>query len=153
MEKRIVLHFPKKLVDKPIVFRLVKDFSLEFNILKAEVNPKEEGLLVLELRGDDESYHKGIEFLKKETYSATRLNTYLNCPLKFYYRYVLGLREKEDLLEGPEAVHIGRFIHELLEHTFQRFLRKKPIIDEKFKKSFFYEMDKKFKRSCYCRNW
>lgn len=87
-----------------------------------------------------------IEFLEKETYSATRLDTYLNCPLKFYYRYVLGLKEREDLLEGPESVHIGRFIHELLESTFQKFLRKRPVIDEKFRKSFFYEMDKKFKK-------
>lgn len=67
MEKiRIVLHFPKELVDKPIVYRLVKDFDLEFNILKAEVNPKEEGLLVLEIKGDEEEYKKGINYLKNE---------------------------------------------------------------------------------------
>lgn len=63
---RIVLYFPKQLVDKPIVYRLVKDFNLKFNILKAEVNPKEEGILILELEGDKENYQKGIEYLKKE---------------------------------------------------------------------------------------
>lgn len=63
---RIVLHFPKNLVDKPIVYRLVKDFNLGFNILKAEVNPKEEGLLVLELKGKKENYKKAIEYLKGE---------------------------------------------------------------------------------------
>lgn len=63
---RIVLYFPKQLVDKPIVYRLVKDFNLKFNILKAEVNPKEEGILILELEGDKENYKKGIEYLKKE---------------------------------------------------------------------------------------
>lgn len=66
VEKRIVLHFRKDLVDKPIVFKLVKDFDLEFNILKAEVNPKEEGVLILELKGDDLKYKKGIDYLKKE---------------------------------------------------------------------------------------
>lgn len=66
MEKRIVLHFPKNLVDKPIIFKLVKDFGLGFNILKAEVNPKEEGLLVLELMGDDKNYEKGVDYLEKE---------------------------------------------------------------------------------------
>ncbi len=65
-KKRIVLHFPRQLVDKPIVFRLVKDFNLEFNILKAEVNPKEEGLLVLELKGNDDDFKRGIEYLKEE---------------------------------------------------------------------------------------
>ncbi len=62
--KRIVLRFPKELVDKPIVYRLVKDFDLSFNILKAEVNPREEGVLVLELKGEEEAYKKGIEYLK-----------------------------------------------------------------------------------------
>ncbi len=65
ISKRIVLHFPHKLVDQPIICKLVKDFDLEFNILKAYVTPKEEGLLVLELSGKDESYNNGIEYLKK----------------------------------------------------------------------------------------
>ncbi|UCC96223.1 MAG: NIL domain-containing protein, partial [Candidatus Omnitrophota bacterium] len=46
--QKIVLHFPSNLVDKPIIYKLSKDFDLEFNILKAFVNPKEEGLMVLE---------------------------------------------------------------------------------------------------------
>ncbi|MBU0694271.1 MAG: 4Fe-4S binding protein [Candidatus Omnitrophica bacterium] len=63
---RIVLHFPRELVDKPIICKLVKDFNLIFNILKAEVNPKEEGVLVLELEGEEEEHRRGIEYLKKE---------------------------------------------------------------------------------------
>ena len=63
--KRIVLHFPHRLVDQPIVYRLVKDFDLSFNILKAFVTPKEEGLMVLELTGEEENYKKGIAYLKK----------------------------------------------------------------------------------------
>ena len=73
-KKRIVLHFPKSLVDKPIVFRLVKDFNLEFNILKAEVNPKEEGLLVLELKGEDSDFNKGVDYLKEEGVSVQPLS-------------------------------------------------------------------------------
>ena len=63
---KIVLHFPKERVDKPVVCRLVKDFDLEVNILKAEVNPDEEGLMVLELSGKRENYKKSLEYLKKE---------------------------------------------------------------------------------------
>ena len=62
--KRIVLHFPHRLVDQPIVYKLVKDFDLQFNILKAYVTPQEEGLMVLELTGNEENYNKGIEYLK-----------------------------------------------------------------------------------------
>ena len=65
VSKRIVLHFPRRLVDRPIVYRLIKDHDLEFNILKASVTPEEEGLMVLELRGEQEDYDKGIDFLSK----------------------------------------------------------------------------------------
>ncbi len=65
VSKRIVLHFPRRLVDRPIVSRLVRDFNLDFNILKASVTPDEEGLLVLELSGKQEDYDKGVEYLTK----------------------------------------------------------------------------------------
>ena len=63
VSKRIVLRFPKRLVDRPIVCRLIKDCDLEFNILKASVTPQEEGLMVLELKGKQEDYDKGIRYL------------------------------------------------------------------------------------------
>jgi len=65
VSKRIVLRFPRRLVDRPIVSRLVKDYNLEFNILKASVTPEEEGLLVMELSGEQEEYDKGITYLVK----------------------------------------------------------------------------------------
>ena len=65
ISKRIVLHFPRRLVDRPIIYRLVKDYDLEFNILKASVTPEEEGLMVLGLKGEQEEYDKGINFLLK----------------------------------------------------------------------------------------
>jgi ferredoxin len=61
--KRIVLHFPHRLVNQPIVYKLVKDYDLQFNILKAYVTQQEEGLMVLELTGKEEDFNKGIEYL------------------------------------------------------------------------------------------
>jgi len=63
VSKRIVLTFPHKLVDKPIVYKLVKEFDLVFNILQAKITPQEEGLLVLELTGKKENYAKGVQYL------------------------------------------------------------------------------------------
>jgi len=65
VSKRIVLHFPKRLVDQPIVYRLVKDYNLEFNMLKASFTQEEEGLMVLEITGDQKDYDKGIRYLTK----------------------------------------------------------------------------------------
>ena len=65
VSKRIVLHFPKRLVGRPIVYRLVKDYNLEFNILKALFTQEEEGLMVLEISGEQKDYDKGIKYLTK----------------------------------------------------------------------------------------
>ena len=64
--RRVVLHFPSRLVDQPIISRMVREFKLDFNILKASVTPKEEGLLILELSGEDKDYQRAIDFLKKQ---------------------------------------------------------------------------------------
>jgi len=64
VKKRLVLTFPHKLLDKPIVYKLVKDYDLIFNILQARITPKEEGLMVLELNGKKEDYASGVKYLQ-----------------------------------------------------------------------------------------
>lgn len=62
--KKIVLHFPEKTTDKPIVSKLIRDYGLDFNILKASISPGEEGLMVMELSGEQNDYDKGIRYLQ-----------------------------------------------------------------------------------------
>jgi hypothetical protein len=85
-----------------------------------------------------------IEFLKKHTYSASSINMYLRNPMEFYTNYVLALREQEDLLDEPEARHVGTFIHELLEDAFKPFLGKAPKIDKAFRAHFENIFETKF---------
>ena len=63
VSKRIVLHFPKRMGDRPVIYRLIKDYDLEFNILKALITPEDEGLMVLALSGEQENYDKGVKYL------------------------------------------------------------------------------------------
>jgi len=65
ISKRVVLHFPSRMVDQPIIYRLVKDHDLVLNILKASVTPKEEGIMVVELSGGRADYDKGIRYLQE----------------------------------------------------------------------------------------
>ncbi|MBN1405482.1 MAG: 4Fe-4S dicluster domain-containing protein [Candidatus Omnitrophica bacterium] len=65
-KNRIVLHFPPRLIDKPITYYLVKDYNLVFNILQAKIMPNEEGIMVLELNGSDKDYDKGIKFIREQ---------------------------------------------------------------------------------------
>ncbi len=61
---KIVLHFPHEQVDKPIVSVLVREFGLDFNILKASITPREEGLLVLEITGKEKDYERGMAYIE-----------------------------------------------------------------------------------------
>lgn len=92
-----------------------------------------------------------IDYLCQMTYSPTALDTYLKCPNKFYFSYVLNLKEKEDIFEEPGGKEIGQFIHKFLENIFKKYEHKKPIVDEEFiEKSlnFFEEsFDKELKKS------
>ncbi len=63
VSRRIVLHFPKRITNQPIVYKLAKNFDLEFNIIKAFVTPGEEGLLVMELTGEQRNYDEGVKYL------------------------------------------------------------------------------------------
>ena len=77
-------------------------------------------------------------------YSSSSIDTYLGCPLKFYYQNVLRLREKEELLDDLEGKDVGNFIHDFLEHIFRGYIGKKPVIDAAFEKSFFEEFQEFF---------
>ncbi len=63
---RIVLHFPPAVTDQPIIYRLIKDYGLVFNILRASISPQEEGLMVLELSGEEADYKRGTEYLAQQ---------------------------------------------------------------------------------------
>ena len=61
--KKIVLTFPHDKVGQPIVYKLVKDYDLIFNILQAKITPQEEGVMVLELKGKKEKYAEGVKYI------------------------------------------------------------------------------------------
>lgn len=62
---KLVLKFPPSLVNQPVIYKLVKDFDLEVNILRASIRPDEAGHVVIELDGDRESIEKGREYLEE----------------------------------------------------------------------------------------
>ena len=62
--KTLSLRFPKKVVNEPIAVNLVKEFDLSFNILKATIYPRKEGLMVMELSGHRKNFQKGVKYLK-----------------------------------------------------------------------------------------
>jgi ferredoxin len=63
-KKKLVLSFPEKIVTKPITYMLVKEYDLEFNILRAEITPDVEGKMLIELKGADEKIADAVQYLE-----------------------------------------------------------------------------------------
>jgi L-aspartate semialdehyde sulfurtransferase ferredoxin len=62
--RMLVLRFSKDIVDKPIIANLVRNYDLSFNILKAQIFPRKEGMVVLELQGNHRrDYERGVQYL------------------------------------------------------------------------------------------
>ncbi|MEA2016560.1 MAG: NIL domain-containing protein [Actinomycetota bacterium] len=63
VKKKLVLSFPEKIVTKPITYKLVKEYNLEFNILRAEITPNMEGRMLIELKGDKNQIDEAVKYL------------------------------------------------------------------------------------------
>lgn len=53
------------------------------------------------------------------TISPTALNTYLSCPLKFYFRYVAGLQAEQEVSEEIDMPLFGTILHKTMELLYR----------------------------------
>jgi len=109
----------------------VKKISFNIEVLKKEMKIEKDSEVLKRIRN------------LKITPSA--LDTYLECPLKFYFRYIMNLEEYQDLEEDIEPKTIGNFFHEVLKSAYLQFLDREIILDENFEKSLFKIAEQKFK--------
>lgn len=61
--QRLELVFPEKLIKKPIIYQLVKDYDVMPNIRRASVD-ETFGQIILELSGENENLDRAYEYLK-----------------------------------------------------------------------------------------
>ncbi len=54
--------------------------------------------------------------------SASLINDYINCPLRFYFSAVEGLKEEQEISESIESDVFGSIYHRLLEIIYNRFI-------------------------------
>lgn len=58
---------------------------------------------------------------KKKIYSATSLETYQRCPLQYYYKYVLAIKNEYIDDSSHEMKTIGKAIHKTLERFYSEY--------------------------------
>ena len=64
------LNYPPALVSRPVVASLISKFQLEVNILRAQVT-REEGWLIVDIRGDPVQIAAAKDWLAKEGIEVT----------------------------------------------------------------------------------
>jgi len=62
---RVVLSFPPSNVEEPITYRLIKDYDLVVNILRASIDPGKQGRMVVELSGEESQLSLAFNYLDK----------------------------------------------------------------------------------------
>ncbi len=65
-----------------------------------------------------------METIRKLQFSATSLDAYLRCGLKFYYSSVLRLREKQEVEEEIDNQDIGDIVHQILHEIVRPMMNK-----------------------------
>jgi len=62
-------------------------------------------------------YHPGGD----RPLSASAINTYISCSLRFYFQYLKGLKEEDSVAEGVEADTFGSIFHETINSLYSPF--------------------------------
>jgi NAD-dependent dihydropyrimidine dehydrogenase PreA subunit len=65
-KRRLDLTFPPRQATKPIAYHLVKDYDLVPNFLRAQIQPGQQGRMLLEVVGKQDAIDAAMGFLAKE---------------------------------------------------------------------------------------
>ena len=86
----------------------------------------------------DEEFSKMPVDLERVTqYSPSALDTYLKCPVRYYYKYILSIPEPVRNTEDPDHREVGTLVHSILSEIYL------PVVKERLSESFFISAKKK----------
>lgn len=63
-----------------------------------------------------------VDRLSAMAFSNSALQTWLGCPMRFYYQYILGLKEEEDISEGVDNAAFGTLYHYVMRRLYEPFI-------------------------------
>lgn len=98
-------------------------------------------------------YQRVLEHAQKGL-SPSALNTFRGCSLKYYFSYVAGFREQEEMMEEVDHATLGTAIHATLEALYLPYLNRevtednlkqmqdsaKMVLEEKFRKELTFDV-------------
>ena len=111
------------------VSRFVKQLEYLYNVQidKKQVTHipeicKSEPIIIEKTEEDITNINK---YLQETGLTPSALNEYIKCPLKFYYTYIKGIREKFEVATTLDAAQLGTVFHAVMELIYTPFKDKK----------------------------
>ncbi|MFC2119389.1 PD-(D/E)XK nuclease family protein, partial [Bacteroidota bacterium] len=103
--------------------KIETDFKIiENNIgFDLSINPPDE-ILIHKTQAVVQSLNQYYSDSGKQNYlSPSAINTYIDCSLKFYFRYIAGMKETEDITEEIDPMLFGNILHKTMEKLYAGF--------------------------------
>lgn len=108
--------------------RYVRQLELELSRVNPNVSISHRTISVAEhTKVDTERIEKSAGVLERldqlftEGISASALRTYVECPMNFYYKYMLRLAEEEEVEENIQSSTYGSILHKVMENLLREF--------------------------------
>src|SRR5690606_37849355 len=109
------------------------DLSKGHSIKHATFNSNDQGAEIKKISyRSNKDVHKKMDDYYEKGLSPSALNKLINCPMDFYYRYILEMKENAQVEENIESSTFGTKIHDVLEQVFRtNFFEKNLPLDAK----------------------
>lgn len=115
--------------------RYILQLRYQYNVHFEQITIKSEVELshsiLAEVPKDNQIMQRLMNYCREDGHalSASAINTYLNCSMKFYLNYVCNLKESEEVDENIESNMFGTIYHGVMEELFAQYIRN--TVDEK----------------------
>ncbi|MDR0748225.1 MAG: PD-(D/E)XK nuclease family protein [Tannerellaceae bacterium] len=92
----------------------VREKLVVYNVSSAKASP-------IQIKKTDEVMERLAVFREggKKAISASAINTYLDCPLKFYFSVIEGIEEEEEVSETIGSDVFGSILHKVMEELYE----------------------------------
>jgi ATP-dependent nuclease, subunit B len=100
----------------------IKEKLLVYNISSSRIEP-------FSKEKDEETALALAAYEKDKSLSASAINIYLDCPLKFYFSVIKGIEEEDAVSESLESDTFGTILHRVMELSYKPFHGKTVTAD------------------------
>jgi ATP-dependent helicase/DNAse subunit B len=105
------------------LYQLLYDSDFEVEELNLSFNFKGINNEPIQIAANQSYIQRLLSRYSGQNLSPSAINTYLDCKLKFYFKYIADIKEREELKEEIDAVLFGNLFHYAMELIYEPFVQ------------------------------